>query len=116
MIARRITATAIIALALLAACWHLWWFPPARVPAWLAAILHAAPMLPAAVLAILQRRSAPFWGALGALMMFSHGVMEAWSNPAARGLALTEVALALAVIFGASWNGFRHRMTQRRKV
>ncbi len=116
MNARRIAVAAILALVALALLWHLWWLPPERVPAWFAALLHAAPMLPAAVLALLRRRSASFWGALGALAMFSHGVMEAWSAPAARAPALIEIVLALTVIFSASWNGFRHRFGRKSPV
>lgn len=113
MIARRIAATAILALVALALLWHLWWLRPERVPAWFAALLHAAPMLPAAVLVLLRKRSAAFWGALGALITFSHGVMEAWTAPAARIPALIEVVLSLAVVLGASWNGFLHRFGKK---
>lgn len=116
MTARLIAAIAILALVALAFCWHFWWLPPERVPAWLAALLHAATMLPAAVLVLLRKRSAAFWGALGALVMFSHGVMEAWTSPIARLPALAEVALALTVIVAASWNGFQHRFGRRRDV
>lgn len=116
MSARRIAAAAILALVTLALLWHLWWLPPARVPAWFAALLHAAPMLPAAALVLLRRRSAAFWGALGALVMFSHGVMEAWTAPHARVPALLEIALSLVVIVAASWNGFRHRFGKKPAV
>ncbi len=113
MSARRIAAAAILALVALALLWHLWWLRPERVPAWFAALLHAAPMLPAATLVLLRKRSAAFWGALGALVMFSHGVMEAWTAPAARTPALIEVLLSLTVVLGASWNGFRHRFAKK---
>lgn len=113
MSARRIAAAAILTLVALALLWHFWWLRPERVPAWFAALLHAAPMLPAAVLVFLRRRSAAFWGALGALVMFSHGVMEAWTASHARIPAFLEIALALAVIFAASWNGFRHRFGRK---
>lgn len=113
MSARTLAAFGILALVLLALVWHLWWLPPQQVPAWLAAALHAVPMLPAAVLVFRRRRSAPFWGSLGALVMFSHGVMEAWVSPQARVPALIEVALALLVIGAASWSGFWHRFGRK---
>ena len=116
MIARRIAAAGIFGLITLVFSWHLWWLPPERVPAWLAILLHAAPMIPAAQLALMRRRSAAFWGALGALVMFSHGVMEAWTAPAARVPGLIEVALSLVVIFAASWNGFLHKFGKKRGV
>ncbi|MEJ5208340.1 DUF2069 domain-containing protein [Denitratimonas sp. CY0512] len=113
MSARRLAAFGILALVVLPLVWHLWWLPPQQVPAWLAALLHTLPMLPAAVLVLLRRRSAPFWGSLGALLMFSHGVMEAWVSVPARVPALLEVALALLVIVAASWNGFWHRFGRK---
>ena len=109
----RVATIGIFGLIALALIWHLGWLPPARVPSWFAALLHAAPMLPAALLALLRRRSAAFWGALGALVMFSHGVMEAWTAPVARAPAAIEIALSLMVISGASWNGFRHRFGKK---
>lgn len=114
MSARRMAAVGILALVALTLAWQLWWLPPVRVPSWFAALLHAAPMLPAALLVLLRRRSAAFWGALGALVMFSHGVMEAWTAPAARAPAAIEIGLSLMVISGASWNGFRHRFGKKR--
>lgn len=116
MSARTTAAAGVFALLALALGWQLWWFPPERVPAWLAALLHAAPMLPATVLALGKQRSAAFWGGLGALFTFSHGVTEAWANPAVRGVALLEAALAVLVIVAASWGGLRHRLARRRGV
>ena len=111
---RALAAACIVALFALALCWQLWWFVPARVPAWLAAAIHAAPMLPALVLLLLRRRSAAFWGGLGALFTFSHGVSEAWAD---RGeTALTEVALSVALVVAASWGGLRQRFARRRGV
>ena len=100
----------------LALCWQLVWFPPERVPAWLAATLHAAPMLPALALSLSGRRSAMFWGGLGALFSFSHGVSEAWADPQVRPAALAEAALGSALVVSASWNGLRQRFTRRRGV
>lgn len=109
----RIGALTIIALLLLALVWQLWWLPPARVPAGFAALLHALPMLPASLLLLQGKRAAILVGALGALFMFSHGVMEAWVSPAARMPALLETGLALSTIVAASWNGFQQRRAKR---
>ncbi len=116
MTARRIGAAAIFALLLLVMAWHLWWLPPARVPAWAAAGLHVLPMLPAVALLLRGHRAAILVGALGALIMFSHGVMEAWVSTTARVPALLEVGLALGVIVAASWNGFQQRRAKRRTL
>ena len=113
---RRVAAACIAALFALALCWQLWWFVPARVPAWLAAALHAAPMLPALILLLLRRRSAAFWGGLGALFTFSHGISEAWAAPEARLAALIEAALSISLVVAASWGGLRQRFARRRGV
>ncbi|HMN35620.1 MAG: DUF2069 domain-containing protein [Chiayiivirga sp.] len=113
---RALAAACIVALFALALFWQLWWFVPARVPAWLAAAIHAAPMLPALVLLLLRRRSAAFWGGLGALFTFSHGVSEAWADAEVRAAALTEVALSVALVVAASWGGLRQRFARRRGV
>ena len=116
MSARHIGAAAIFALLLLVVVWHLWWSPPARVPAGFAVTLHALPMLPALGLVLRGHRAAILVGALGALIMFSHGVMEAWVSTTARVPALLEIALALSVIGAASWNGFQKRRANRRTL
>ncbi len=113
---RAFAAACIAALFALALCWHLWWFVPERVPAALAAALHAAPMLPALILALRRRRSAAFWGGLGALFTLCHGISEAWVDPAARLAALAEVALSFALVATASWAGLRQRLARRRGV
>lgn len=116
MIARRLAEGGVFALIGLVLFWHLYWLPTKQVPAWFAISLHALPVLPAIVLVLRRRRSAAFWGAMGALLMFSHGVMEAWASPVARLPALIEIALALLVIIAASWNGMRARFGRQHKV
>jgi uncharacterized membrane protein len=51
-----------------------------------------------------------------ALLWFSHGVMLAWSEPAQRGMALLEVALALAVIYASCLPGMQARREKRRNA
>lgn len=111
-----LASACIAALFALALCWQLWWFPPERVPAWLAAALHALPMLPALALTLLRRRSAAFWGGLGALFTFCHGVSEAWADAALRSAGLAEAALSVTLVMAASWGGLRQRLARRRGV
>ncbi|KAA2284168.1 DUF2069 domain-containing protein [Arenimonas fontis] len=111
--AKRFAAAAIVGLALLPWLWHGWLAPPARMPAWLAAGLHMSPMLPALLLLLARRPAAFFWGAVAALLLFSHGVMEAWASPTARVPALAEAALAAALVLAASWDGLRARAAGR---
>jgi uncharacterized membrane protein len=93
MSSRRVTAIALIAIALLALLWQFVLAPPQRLPAWLATALQLAPIVPGLVLFAMQRRTATFWAGLGALFVFCHGVMEAFGAPAARVPALIEAAL-----------------------
>jgi uncharacterized membrane protein len=94
--------------------WHLALQPPLQMPRWLAALLHAAPLLPALVLFLRGARAAPFWAAVAALVLFSHGVTEAWSEPGVRALAAAEVALSVVLVVAASWDGLRARLARRR--
>lgn len=116
MTARGVGIIALLALLGLILAWHLWWLPPARVPAWFALMLHALPLLPA--LALLWRRDprAIVVGALGALILFGHGVMEAWVGPPARCAGLLEVALTLALIGAACWKGLQRRFKRNGTV
>jgi uncharacterized membrane protein len=113
--ARHLATAAILGLALLPWLWHGWLAPPERLPAWLAAGLHMLPMLPALLLLAARHRAAWFWGAVAALFLFSHGVMEAWSSPPARAPALAEAALATALVLAASWDGLRARAARKRR-
>ena len=105
-----------IALLALIIAWHAWLSPPASLPSWVAIAMHAAPLVPGLVLLALRRRSAAFWGALAALLLFCHGVMEAWTSPAVRALALAETLLCIAIIAGASLDGLRARFARKPAV
>lgn len=107
------TRLLIFALLLLQPAWYLWLAPPVGLPPVIAAVAMAAPMIPAALLALFGHRSAGFWGGVAALFYFSHGTMEWWSNPAVTALAATESALATALIFSASWRGLQARAAAR---
>ena len=112
--AARVTAAAIVGLFALQLAWHGWLAPPARSAPWAMALFFALPILPALVLVLLRHRRAGFWGALAALVYFSHGVMAAWATPGVRGLALAQVALSAVLVVAASWDGMRGRFARRR--
>jgi uncharacterized membrane protein len=116
MKARTWATIAIVALAALIAAWHSVFAPPLRMPASVAVALHLLPLMPSLLLLALRRRSAPFWGAVAALLLFCHGIAEAWAVPDRRALALVEAALCVAIIVAASWDGLHARWRKRRGV
>lgn len=113
--AKQLTAVGILGLFVLQLAWHGWLAPPVHSPPWAMALFFAAPILPALVLLALRHRRAGFWGALAALLYFSHGVMAAWASPDVRGLALLQVALSALLVVAASWDGMRGRFARRRQ-
>ena len=112
-LAQRYAALGIIALTALQFMWHGWLLPASRGNPWLIAALFATPMMPALLLLVLARRSALFWGGVGALLYFSHGIAEVWTTPEARLLAWTEVGLSVWVVVTVSWAGLRARFVKR---
>ena len=111
--ASRLAAVAIIALLGLQWLWHAWLAPP-QSQAWAMALFFSLPILPAAVLLGFGHRRAGFWGALAALVYFSHGVMAAWADPGVTWLALAQVLIASLLVVSASWDGVRGRFAKRR--
>jgi uncharacterized membrane protein len=112
--AARLAAVAILGLFALQLAWHGWLKPPVHAAPWVMAGVFALPILPAVVLLALRHRRAEFWGALAALLYFSHGVMVAWAQPGVLGLALAEVALSAVLVVAASWDGMRARFARGR--
>jgi uncharacterized membrane protein len=105
MNAGRVSATLSFALLLLAVLWQMLLDPPQRMPLALA---------PANVLFALRRPAAGFAAGVGALFLFCHGVMEAWGNAPMRLWAWVEIALSVALVFAASFDGLRARFAKRR--
>ena len=105
---RIVHAATLIALAGLFALWYL-----DRGHMATALVVFIGPPLLLGVGVLAGSRLAAFWSGVGGLMWFSHGVMEAWSTPADRWLALTEILLALAIIVLASWPGLAARRRKR---
>jgi len=58
-------------------------------------------------------RRALLWLGVVALFYFCHGVVAAWVAPDARGPALIESALCVALIGALGWNVRRGRMSRR---
>jgi uncharacterized membrane protein len=114
MRAERLGWVAIAGLLGLIAIWHLWWLPPKDVPAALAVALHALPLLPAILMLVGNKHRALLVGAMGALALFSHGVMEAMTAPEARLAGSLEIALSLLLIGAACWNGLYRRFARTR--
>lgn len=112
--AKRLAAVAILGLFVLQLAWHGWLAPPVHAAPWAMALFFAAPILPAVGLLALRHRRAGFWGALAALLYFSHGVMAAWVTPEVRTMALLQVALSALLVVAASWDGMRGRFARRR--
>ena len=111
--AHRTAAVCLLGLLLLQWVWHALLAPPTRISAVGAAALFSLPLLPALALYWRGHRHAAFWAAVIALFYFSHGVMEAWSAPGARSVALVEAALAATLVVASSWDGMRARFTRR---
>ena len=107
--ADRILALLLFGLALLFATW----FHDDRHRVAALAVFALPPLL-LSVGALRGSRRAAFWAGVLALFWFSHGVMVAWGRPPERGLALVEVALALAIIGASSWPGLSARFGRRR--
>lgn len=113
---RALASACILALFALVLAWQLWLAPPQRIPAAIAATLHALPLLPALLLLLRGHRAAPFWGAVAALFLFCHGVSEAWSAPQVRSLALLEILISVVLVVAASWRGLIARFARGRGV
>ena len=112
--AARVATAAILALFALQLAWHGWLSPPTQADPWPVAVFFALPILPALLLALLRHRRAGFWGALAALLYFSHGVMAAWASPGELWLGLLQAALSAVLVLAASWDGMRGRFSKRR--
>ncbi|HYE87783.1 MAG TPA: DUF2069 domain-containing protein [Vicinamibacterales bacterium] len=112
--ARLVATMALLALLLIQPIWHCWLFPPQRLPAAFVTGLAAFPLLAPALGVLLRRPSALFYAALLGLIYFSHGVMEAFANPAVRGIAAAEIAAATLLCLGVGWDGLQRRRAARR--
>ena len=93
-------AAALVAQGVLQLLWHGVLRPPTALPTALVLGLALLPLTALIPAAAHSRRRMLLVGGIVSLLYFSHGVMEAWSNPVVRGLAVLEVLFALGAIFG----------------
>ena len=113
MTAERVGAAAWIALVALQFAWYLVMDPPTAGSPWLALALTIPPwLLPLAALGRGIRR-ALFWAGVVALVFFCHGIVAAWTTPAARVPAMLESVLCALLIGASGWCGVRDRRRRR---
>ena len=109
MTPERVGIGAWIALVALQLAWYLVIAPPAAGSRWLALALT----LPALLLPLLALRTgvarALFWVAFVALFYFCHGVVAAWTSPAARVPAIIECVLCVVSILAIGAIGKRDK-------
>jgi uncharacterized membrane protein len=110
--ARRAGFALVLALAALTLAWQVFDLWPGGST--VAALMLGLPIAAVLGLHVAGRRSATFWSGVLALFAFSHGVMEAWAEAAARTPALAEIAISVALVLAASWDGLRARASRRR--
>jgi len=101
------------ALLLALAALYLWWFRGSAhfIAALIVFVLPVALLLPGALAGSAR---AAFWAGVLGLLLFCHGVMIAWSEPAERMPALAATALSVALVFASSWPGLRARFGRRK--
>lgn len=85
---------------LLLPVWYGWLSPPQLITPRLALVLLGLPLFAPLRGLLHARRYTVTWSLFLALLYFTHGCMEAYSNAPARWLALSEVALSLCWITG----------------
>jgi len=109
MTPERIGVAAWIALVALQFAWYLGIAPPATGSPWLALALT----LPALLLPLIALRTGLartlFWVAVVALFYFCHGVVAAWTSPAARVPAIIESVLCVVSILAIGSIGKRDK-------
>jgi uncharacterized membrane protein len=85
---------------LLLPVWYGWLSPPQLVSPRLALVVLGVPLFAPLRGLLHARRYTVGWSLFLSLLYLTHGCMEAWSNPAARWLAIGEAALALCWVAG----------------
>ena len=100
-IARAMTLFGVLGLLLLMPAWILWLSPPLNWSPWFLLALSTLPLLPPLAGLFGGRPYTYAWSGFLALMYFTHGVVEAWADSDSRGLALTEIGLAVMLYVGS---------------
>lgn len=91
------------ALVVLQIAWHAWLAPPANGQISLALMLTLPPLLFPLLALRRGAKRALLWIGIISLGYFCHGVVAAWSIPAARLPATIEVALCVLLIGTLGW-------------
>jgi uncharacterized membrane protein len=111
----RAAIVGLCALAVLQVVWYGWWAPVAGMSK-SAAISFALVWFALPLLAARHDSDRGLLvGALVALLYFSHGVMEAFANPAERLPAVLEIFLSLMVVACAGWPSWQRARAKRRQ-
>lgn len=90
----------LLGLIVLQVAWFAWLHPSPQLAMPVVLVLTAGPLLLALPFIWSLRPRPLVIAGLVLLIYFSVGVMEAWANPAVRGLALLQTALVLAYFTG----------------
>lgn len=103
----------LVAMLLLQVAWHGFLPPPRSALGWSALAIAVLPLLLVLPGAWRAQPNPLFWANLLCLLYFCHGVSEAWTQPAMRGLALLEIAIAVVVVSAYGAFGLRSRRAAR---
>lgn len=96
--------------------WYLVLLPPAKVSPWIPLGFLGLPLLIPALCALARMKKALFWAGFIAMFHFTHGVMEAWTVPAALWPGVAEALLSAGVCCAAAWHGLSRRIYWRKLV
>ena len=110
---KRYAVLGVFAMLVWQAAWQGWLAPPDTVPIAVAVFLATAPMLPAALLAVVRHPSAVFWAGVASLLYFSHAIAELRAVPDLWPLALVELGLSLWIIFTGNWDALQAKLFKR---
>ena len=102
-------ALALVALALLHILWHGWLLPPANTQIAKTLAVSVIPLFPGLWACLGNLRRGVLIGGIACLFYFCHGVSVAYSDAAARWLALAEIALTLTVIGALGWDARKYK-------
>ena len=106
--AKIVASLSILLLTGLMASWYSFISPSDDLPRWLPTALLALPLLPAIPGILRGHRYTYGWATLLMMLYWSHGLMEGWSTPEDRVLALAELILSLSLfwscIFYLRWS------------
>ena len=85
---------------LLLPLWYGWLVPPGVFPTRATLVILGLPLFAPLRGLLHARRYTVAWSLYLCLLYLTHGIVEAYSSPEARWLALTEVALSLCWLIG----------------